>query len=257
MVHRLLTDLDMIHTNAHVLVNTEVSPDLIRVALYDEVGTGAKGPPNIEEDLAVLSNVIICRVGVPEIRAGVLDQFDVLVVPGGSASKQAAALGTDGTRAVVKFVADGGGYVGFCAGAYLACNNYAWSLKILDARVIDRQHWKRGTGEVEIELTAQGCRLLLDKTGNFGIRYANGPLLAPDEDPNIPDFQTLAYFRTEIRKNDAPPGVMKDTPAIVIGRFHKGRVFCSSPHPESTDGLDAIVRRAILWAAPERFYNNP
>jgi len=41
----------------------------------------------------------------------------------------------------------------------------------------------------------------------------------------------------------------QDTPAIIIGRFGKGRVFCSSPHPESTEGLEPLVRQAIRWSA--------
>ncbi|MBN2269434.1 MAG: hypothetical protein JXN61_02405, partial [Sedimentisphaerales bacterium] len=144
---------------------------------------------------------------------------------------------------------NGGGYAGFCAGAYLASNNYTWSLKIIDARVIDRKHWKRGTGEVKIELTSKGRRLFTEKPGLIDIHYANGPLLAPDEDPNIPDFETLARFRTEINKNGAPEGVMKDTPAMIAGRFGRGRVFCSSPHPEYTDGLEHLIDKAIRWAA--------
>jgi len=81
------------------------------------------------------------------------------------------------------------------------------------------------------------------------IRYANGTLLAPAQDPNIPDFKPLALYRTEIAKNGAPEGVMKDTPAIVAGRFGQGRVLCSSPHPEYTDGLESFVHRAVRWAA--------
>jgi len=249
MVHRLLSDIEMVSGGPDVLVGPGRGEDSIRAALYDAGGVGTKGPPALEADLAKMDGVVVRRVGVAELRAGALRQFDVLIVPGGSGSKQAAALGTDGCSAIVDFVRAGGGYMGFCAGAYLASNNYSWSLKIIDARVIDRKHWKRGTGQVKIELTAEGRHLLADRAGLIDIRYANGPLLAPDEDPDIVDFQSLAHFRTEINKNDAPEGVMKDTPAIIAGRFGKGRVFCSSPHPEYTDGLEPLIHKAIRWAA--------
>lgn len=249
MVHRLLRDLAMVSHGRDVLVDRSKPSDTIRVALYDGGGVGSKGPGALEEDLAVMERIVVRRVGAPEVTAGVLNQFDLLIVPGGSGSKQAQALGTDGCRAIVDYVENGGGYAGFCAGAYLASNNYAWSLKIIDAKVIDRKHWKRGTGQVKIELTSQGRRLFTEKPTMFEIRNANGPLLAPDDDPNIPDFRVLAHFRTEINKNDAPKGVMKDTPAIIAGRFGKGRVFCSSPHPEYTDGLEPIVHKAVRWAA--------
>lgn len=249
MVHRLLTDLGMLGHGPDVLVGDVKGDETIYAALYDGDGVGGKGPGNIERYLRPIEGIVIRRIGVPEIAGGVLKQFDVMIVPGGSGSRQARALGTDGCRAIVEFVENGGGYAGFCAGAYLASNNYTWSLKIIDAKVIDREHWKRGTGQVKIELTGEGRRLLLNKRGLIDIRYANGPILAPAEDPGIADFQPLAHFRTEIAKNGAPTGVMKDTPAIIVGRFGKGRVFCSSPHPESTDGLEPFVRGAIRWAA--------
>ncbi|UCG49458.1 MAG: succinylglutamate desuccinylase/aspartoacylase family protein [Phycisphaerales bacterium] len=249
MVHCFLSSLGMVGSDMDVLVGDDKSDDAIRVAIYDAGGVGIKGPRNLEQDLRGIENVVVRRVGVPEISGGALDQFDVVVAPGGSASKQALALGGDGRGAIVEFVRNGGGYAGFCAGAYLASNNYTWSLKIVDAQVIDRKHWKRGAGQVKIELTGQGRAILYDRPGLIGIRYANGPILAPALDPNIPDFEALAHFRTEIAKNGAPEGVMIDTPAIITGRFGKGRVFCSSPHPESTKGLEPLVRRAIQWAA--------
>lgn len=249
MVHRFLTGLRMVSGNVDVLVNAGNRSNVIYVALYDAGGVGRNGPTELEKDLGELADVAVRRVGSPEIRSGALKQFDVLIIPGGSGSKQARALGTDGCRAIVKFVENGGGYAGFCAGAYLAANNYTWSLKIIDAKVIDRKHWKRGKGQVKIELTAEGRRLLRNEPGLLDIRYANGPLLAPAQDPNIPDFKSLAFYRTEINKNDAPEGVMKDTPAIVAGQFGQGRVLCSSPHPEYTDGLESFVHRAVRWAA--------
>ena len=196
-----------------------------------------------------MSDIVTCRLGATEIRSGVLEQFDVLIIPGGGASSQAEAIGVGGKKAIVDFIRDGGGFVGFCAGAYLASNNYTWSLKIIDADVIDRKHWRRGAGDVKIELTAEGRQLLDAKSGLVDIRFANGPILQPSQDASIPDFKPCAFFRTEINKNNAPPGVMKDTPAIIAGHFGAGRVFCSSPHPEYTDGLESFVGGAIRWAS--------
>lgn len=249
MVHRFLSDLRMVSGDVDVLVGPSDPDKMIHVALYDAGGVGRKGPTELEKDLGGLADVVVRRVGAPEIRSGALKQFDVLIIPGGSGSRQGRALGTDGCAAIRKFVKTGGGYVGFCAGCYLASNSYTWSLKIIDAKVIDRKHWKRGKGQVKIELTAEGRRLLRDERGLLDIRYANGPLLAPAQDPNIPDFKPLALYRTEIAENGAPEGVMKDTPAIVVGRFGQGRVLCSSPHPEYTDGLESFVHRAVRWAA--------
>ena len=59
----------------------------------------------------------------------------------------------------------------------------------------------------------------------------------------------LASYATEMRKNDAPPGVMKGTTAIARGKFGKGRVVCLSPHPEKTPGGESFLQGAVGWAA--------
>ena len=45
--------------------------------------------------------------------------FDVVVFPGGSGNAQAEAIGPTGIAALRAFVADGGGYIGTCGGAFL------------------------------------------------------------------------------------------------------------------------------------------
>lgn len=250
MVGRFLADLEMYSGDVDALVHRTRARDCIHAAIYDAGGSlNSPGPSALETVLAGQPDIDLHRIGLPEIRRGVLKQFDVVIFAGGSGSGQSRALGREGVQAVRDYVKQGGGYVGLCAGAYLATSDYSWSLKILDAKTVDRKHWKRGTGTVKIDITQDGQRLLGHRDGLVEIKYANGPLLAPSELPEIPDFQTLALFRTEIARNGAPTGVMIDTPAMVAGRYGKGRVFCSSPHPEYTPGLEELVRRAVRWAA--------
>jgi len=64
---------------------------------------------------------------------------------------------------------------------------------------------------------------------------------------SLPDYEVLAFFRTEIAEKNAPIGIMVNSPAIVAGRCGKGRVICSSPHPEQTPGLEDFVPRAVAW----------
>ena len=100
-----------------------------------------------------------------------------------------------------------------------------------------------------IELSERARALFGSKRGTVPIWYAQGPLLAPGGDPDLPDFESLATYVTEIAKNGAPRGVMAGTPAIVRGRFGKGRVVVMGPHPESTKGLGGFVRAAVRWLA--------
>jgi putative intracellular protease/amidase len=225
------------------------APPPIRVAIYDDAGGGSAGPTNCERCLPLAEGFATKRLQAADIRRGMLADFDVLIQPGGSGSAQAKALEPAGRDAICNFVKQGGGYVGICAGAYLASADYEWSLGLLDAKVLDRKHWARGKGDVKMRLESPGRQFLAERQEVVTIRYAQGPLLAPAGKPDIPDYEQLAVFETEMAKNGAPEGVMKGTTAAARGTFGQGRVFCFSPHPEQTPGLDHYIEAAVRWAA--------
>lgn len=220
----------------------------VRVALYADKGTSSSS----DQLLKVLNSykdMEVRTVNAAEIGEGKLSGFDLLIHPGGSGGSQGKALGETGREKIRNFVSQGGGYLGICAGAYLASCDYEWSLNILDAKVLDKKHWARGFGPVDIKMTTDGRKYLGVQSDKETIYYHQGPLLAPANNPDIPDYKTLATFDSEITKNGAPEGVMKGTTAIACGNYGKGRVFCFSPHPEKTEGLHEFVHRGILWAS--------
>ena len=220
----------------------------IQVAVYQGAGTSDSRVKLIK----VLTNQPAFQVRdmtVEDIRAGKLKDFQVLIHPGGSGGGQGKALGEEGRQQIREFVKSGGGFVGVCAGAYLATCDYDWSLNILDAKVIDRKHWNRGFGTVEISLSPHGREFFSTDRERLSIYYHQGPLLAPANNPDIADYDDLAKFETEIAKNGAPTGVMPGCTAIASGLFHKGRVLCISPHPELTDGEEQLLVRAVRWTA--------
>ncbi len=224
------------------------TPDKIRIAVYNGAGTGSSQ----KQVLAALDrfpDLVYTRVEGEDIRSGTLEEYDVLLHPGGSGSKQAKGLEEVGRDRVRQFIGQGGGYVGICAGAYLASSDYSWSLHVLDAKVVDRAHWARGNGDVKIRLTEKGKTLLDCADDLVTICYAQGPLLAPGEKADLPDYEPLALFETEIAKKGAPTGVMKGTTAIAASEFGEGRVVCFSPHPEKTEGLDRLLHLAVIWVA--------
>lgn len=249
LVHALLVHLEMIAADADVdrIADRAAAPTKTWVALYDAGGTGGQGAANVEQIVSE-AGMAVRRVGPEEIQAGALRQFDLVVVPGGSASKQAAAIGEPGRRALLEFVQGGRGYLGICAGAYLATSGFPWSLNILDARTASPL-WKRGMGTVQIELTPEGRAILGGRPGRHDVRYANGPILVPAQRDDLPDYQVLAWFRTELAENKTPAGLMVNSPAIVAGHCAQGRVVAISPHPERPGDLQGLVLNAVLWAA--------
>jgi putative intracellular protease/amidase len=220
----------------------------IRVALLDDAGATGQGIPRVTEQLGKTSDIKATIVKGGDIAAGALKDYDVVMFTGGSGSKQAGALGEAGREEVRKFVERGGGYVGICAGAYLACSGFSWGIGVLDAKTVSPK-WRRGSGTVQIEVTADGKAVTGLATKRHDIRYVNGPIIQPHGREDIPDYEPLALFRTELAQNDSPKGVMVNSPAIVHGTFGKGRVITSSPHPEQTAGMETFVEHAVRWVA--------
>ena len=221
----------------------------IRVAIFDDAGVTAKAVPRVKSCLPESKGFDVRKITADQIRAGALKDVDVLIHPGGAASKQSSTLGEKGREAVKRFVEGGGGFIGICAGAYLASAEYPWSLGLLDAHVLDRAHWARGQGTVELKLSAAGKTALTAEKEICTIHFENGPLLGPGEKDDIEDYEALASFETEIRDNNAPIGAMKGTTAIARGKFGRGRVVCFSPHPEKTPGCEPFLQSAVRWAA--------
>lgn len=223
----------------------------IRVALFDAEGSFGQGVPRITAQLNARTNVALTLVKPEEIQSGRLTNYDVVIFSGGSGSKQAEAIGEKGRAEVKKFVEQGGGYIGICAGAYLACDGFSWGAKVLNARTVSPK-WKRGRGAVKLELTDKGREIFGASGINYDIVYANGPILTNASSRVLPVFEPLAYFRGELAENGTPQGVMVNSPAMVAATCGKGRVLCSSPHPEQTAGMEGFVFEAVRWVAAGR-----
>ncbi len=219
-----------------------------RVALFDDYGSFGKGIPRCTEQLGNVKGVALTLVKPSLIREGGLKDFDVVIFTGGSGGKQAGTLGVVGREQVRRFIEAGGGYIGICAGNYLACDGFSWGVKILDAKTKSNR-WARGEGQLKVEFTPKGREILGMPEGLMDIKYANGPVFNPAGDDAIGDFETLAFFRTELAENGSPVGAQVDSPAMVIGSYGQGRVLCSSPHPEQQDGMEHFIVKAVEWAA--------
>lgn len=244
MVAALLRHYDMADASVTRLVSpVETKPT---IALYDGPGAGSAKQGQLFE--RILPQCQVERIGPQDVHDGALRQFDLVLFPGGSGSGQGNALDQSGRMAVRDFVKSGGGYVGVCAGAYLALHNYSWGLQLVPLDSFDRKHWRRGTGEVLIEATPTGETILgLNSEEEIEIYFGQGPLMVPAAESDLPAPAILSYYRTGIGKNGADPQTMVDTPAIVSGQYGFGRVILFSPHPEKTAGLEDLIMRAIDW----------
>lgn len=221
----------------------------IRVALFVDSGVGESGIEHVEKVLKPFPSIHITRVSAEDISNGALDAHDVLICSGGAGHEQALTLHEAGLGAIRTFVENGGGYIGICAGAYLAVSGYDWSLKIINAKKVVADEWERGKGFVDIELTDEGRKVFGDVGGTFSCRYGNGIIVTNDEHSSLPSATPLAYFRTEVAENGTTKGAMINTPAIISAQYGKGKVMAVSPHIEDSVGLEYALPRAVVFVS--------
>ncbi|MFX1343065.1 MAG: BPL-N domain-containing protein, partial [Promethearchaeota archaeon] len=97
----------------------------LRVAYYN--GEGAWSTDNIViPNLVAWMGCSFSTIRGSDIQAGDLVNFDVLIWPGGHYPAYWEEVGQVGKVKIQKFVANGGGYLGICAGAYWACDYMVW-----------------------------------------------------------------------------------------------------------------------------------
>lgn len=221
----------------------------IKVALFIDDGASDTSKKIFRKELEN-SNDIDCKcLYGADIRNGALKNFDALVIPGGSANKEAASMGAEAREEVRRFVKEGGIYMGVCAGAYLSSQARDTYLGMLPLTTLDQKHWYRvddGT-PVDVELTPTGMEVFGVTKRNIRIVYENGPIFAaPDGKPDD-TYMPLGFFRSEVVGDGGQPGVMRGAPAMILSRYGRGIVLAISPHPEKTPGLKQVELNALRW----------
>lgn len=238
-----------VNGNQTLIAKTE-PPRPLKVLIYSGPGAPQSGVDHVLAVLKPFPQVSVTVAPAESFATLKRSSCDVVVFPGGSGSGQSKGLGEAGLKNVREFVRGGGGYVGICAGAYLACSNFSWGLSILNAGTVSSK-WRRGQAMLNLETTEDAASVIGEVKGTFKVRYNNGPILKPWTRTDIPAYTTLAFFRSEVAKYDSPKGVQVNSPAQAIANFGQGRVFVSSPHPENTPGLEYLIPRAVFWSAGE------
>ena len=221
----------------------------IRVALYVDRGASAPAKKAFKALLDRSDRIDWKSVEGDDIANGVLKDFDILLVPGGSAAKESKSMGKESREAVRRFVENGGAYMGVCAGAYLSSQAKENDLGLLPIDTLDKEHWYRvndGT-PVDVELTPAGMEVFGVQKSRVRIVYENGPIFGAPEGKTDESFTPLGYFRSEVVADGGKRGVMLGAPAMIFSRYGKGEVLALSPHPEKTAGLRFMILRALTW----------
>jgi glutamine amidotransferase-like uncharacterized protein len=169
------------------------------------------------------------------INSKTLSTYDVLILPGGDASTYINSEELD-RGAIKQFVSDGKGYLGICAGAYVASSRVdgyytGWGIAS-DVNTKNQEY----EGLLPISLTTYGKKVLND-TPLQNLHLENGPAMYTDKSQII-----MATY------TDNETGY-QNYAAILGETYGNGRVLLSSIHPEMDPQNPKILANMIRWAA--------
>jgi glutamine amidotransferase PdxT len=208
------------------------------VCLY--AGGGAVLARDVEVALDKLE-IPYREVGEQDIRGGGLEDCLLLIIPGGYTARYVDALGEEGFEQIRKFVAGGGGYIGICAGAYIAARNVEVPGRPPGLGIIEIENERRaGRGIRTIAVAKPEYPVMQGYEGEVDIWYKNGPMIKVGE-----GVETLAVYG-------------EGSAAIVCTTYSQGRVVIFSPHPEGSleVGVDPeeagtlkLLENAIVFAS--------
>lgn len=172
----------------------------------------------------------------------------VILFGGGWAGGYSTYLNARGYEHLRQFVRQGGGYLGICAGAYLACDAIFWKpdpitwgewidypLNLFPGAGVGVapgiQAWTEPTGcKTPISQGAAMTTIRIDQkffttlSEPLSILYYGGPVLIPDATRQN-SVQIVGKYVVHASPADG-------LPAMVMATYGKGRLFLSGPHPE-------------------------
>lgn len=231
-------------------------------------------PVCVEETLRHLRGTSIraTTIDASSLSEDVLANFDVIFITGGEPRRIRKCIGGKGASAIRKFIADGGGYVGVCAGAVLATQK-APTLDLLPfVRCIDDNIWWASgiEGDVILKRPPKSHCSPIDKNLSLAFvpnkkgtihAYHNGPLLRIKNVKNKSnkrsnDTKPIALFYGDVNPwnpdksvtKQPQRGQMDGTIATVSGTYKNGRVVITSIHPEFLDD-NTLLETMCLYAS--------
>lgn len=238
----LLRKLGVVLVTGTLAAGTLVAAPL-KVALYVDDGCRGNGLLRWAEIFHDSPDAELKLVNGQDIRDGVLDDRDLLVMPGGQGGPQYKAMGDVGADRLREFVANGGAYFGTCCGLAITLNenpDFGKRLKMLPLKRVVAP--SRGGFTATVRFNRRGAEWLGIREGDWKIRYHNGPVVQPsDPVPLCTELEVLATMNCELAQVGPVAGSMYGTPAVVRAKYGKGMVLAFNCHPEVFPSTRKII----------------
>jgi len=156
-----------------------------------------------------------------------VDLYSTIHFPGGRSSQYNAEINEEGLQHIRDFVANGGGYLGICAGSSFACDRVIWQEETYDYPL--KLFYGVGYGPIEkiVPWPTYTITSITMNTANpinqyeplkENIMYYGGDSYYPDEEQEMHIIGTYDLYNND--------------PAAINFQYGQGRVVLFGPHPE-------------------------
>lgn len=221
----------------------------LRVALFADPGsTDAKSREAIYELLSGRDEFILEKVTTESVRAADFFNFhDVLILPGGTGSGEANAIGEEAGKRIAEHIKDGKGLIAICAGGYYIAqggNAASAALDVISARNHDGENWARGEGFITVKVAGAD-----DSASSRTMWFENGPLFKPVSITGLSGYMPLVQYVSDFAAEGAPAGQMTGRDAVIAATYGNGRVVAFGPHPELSPDVHHWLINAVKWTA--------
>ena len=156
-----------------------------------------------------------------EIQQGVLDEYDFVVFPGGSAYEYSSCLGTIGRNAVLDFITEGGSYFGICGGSLFGTDSYLGLFNGYTSDAVNGSDAK--IIQMVVNTNSTGPDLSTEPLTYDTLYWSSGYFYSSN----------ATYMSTVIPIAFYP---QNNEPGMIACKYGNGSVFLSFPHPEYEEG---------------------
>ena len=197
-----------------------------------------------------------------DVREGALFRYRMIFVPGGWASNKLDSLGERGREEIRRFVAAGGSYLGICGGAGTATEDGLGLLPV--RRKPSRERVPSFSGPILLSCGDHPIwhgierplfhawwpsqLMVMDRHVRVLARYEEAQADAFSSDVKVADGEILGWSDLEERYGILlDPGRFRGEPAVLEGRFDRGKVTLSLIHFDTPGDRNGAVVLRNLW----------
>ena len=203
------------------------------------------------------------------VRNEALNNYQLLVVPGGWAGLKSESLGADGREELRRYVSRGGAYLGICGGAGLALQvdeglgllpvirkpmadrlpNFSGSIRVRQASSHALWWGLQGETSFQVWWPSQFDLVKPEKIQILG-RYREPESDFCVSDLNVCETVAARLEWEQLEKDyqiNLNPERLSNEPAIIAGEYGQGRVVLSYPHLETPGDVGGNMALFNIW----------